>query len=190
MQSFGLRAMLGKPVKALVKSVTSLGYSWLNEPSSASDGVETQLVSQLWDSHGTWQILLIGEYEKDGILELILSEHLVELFFGYLDSLPIVGVDDVDESLGIVIVVSPEESDLILTTYVPHIKADVLVLNCLDVEANSWDRCHHLAKLQLVQDCGLTCCIETNHQNAHLLLAKHALPNLAHQEAHGCNCEV
>ncbi len=39
---------------------------------------------------------------------------------------------------------------------------------------DSRDSCDDLAELELVENGGLTGCIETNHQNAHLLLGKEA----------------
>ena len=52
-----------------------------------------------------------------------------------LDSLPVVAVHDEDESLGVLEVVSPERSDLVLTAHVPHCEADVFVFYCLHVES-------------------------------------------------------
>jgi len=43
----------------------------------------------------------------------------------------------------------------------------------------------HLAKLELVKDRGLAGGVEANHQDAHLLLAEHALPNAGESETHG-----
>ena len=51
------------------------------------------------------------------------------------DPLAIVGVDDEDESLGVLEVVAPQRADLVLAADVPHGEANVLVLDRLDVEA-------------------------------------------------------
>ena len=51
------------------------------------------------------------------------------------DPLAVVGVDDEDESLGVLEVVAPQRADLVLTADVPHGEADVLVLDRLHVEA-------------------------------------------------------
>jgi hypothetical protein len=42
-----------------------------------------------------------------------------------------------------------------------------------------------LAELELVKDGGLAGGVEANHQDAHLLLAEHALPNAGESETHG-----
>lgn len=47
-----------------------------------------------------------------------------------------------------------------------------------------------LAELQLVQDGGLASGIQADHQNAHLLVAHEALPQLAERGAHGRACVV
>lgn len=87
---------------------------------------------------GGWtyrQILLVGEDEQDGISQLILVEHALELLSGLDDTIPIVAVDDEDDTLGVLEVVPPQRTDLVLTTDIPHGELDVLVLNGLDVEA-------------------------------------------------------
>ena len=83
---------------------------------------------------------------------------------------------------------SPEKSNLVLTADVPHCEGDVLVLDSLHVETNSGDSCDDLTELELVEDCGLTSGIETNHENAHLLLAKEALPDLGKHSTHFLCC--
>lgn len=76
---------------------------------------------------------------------------------------------------------SPKGTDLVLTSDIPHGERDVLVFNGLDVEScaqtkvsaqkgntrserhtNCWDGGDDFAQLQLVQDCRLTRCVETN----------------------------
>ena len=56
---------------------------------------------------------------------------------------------------------SPQGPDLVLTTHVPHCEADVLVLDCLHVEADGGDGGHNLTQLQFVQDGGLTSSIQS-----------------------------
>ena len=55
----------------------------------------------------------------------------------------------------------------------------------LNVKPDGWNSSHHLTKLQLVEDGGLTGGIEADHKDAHLLLAEHALPDSGESEAHG-----
>ena len=184
MSSLGGSDVLGEPVETFVETITSYGTGGLDEPCSSSDGVKSKLIGNFWASEGTWQVLLVGEHEQYGILKLLLSEHLVELFAVLFDSVSIIGVNDVDESLGVGVVVSPEKSDLVLTTDVPHVEGDVLVLNSLNVESNCWDGVDDLTELQLVEDSCLSGGIETDHENAHLAGADHALPDVGEKVSH------
>jgi len=90
------------------------------------------------------------------------------------------------------------EPNLVLTAHVPYSKTNVLVLDCLDVEANGGNRRHHLAQLELV-DChgsrraelaspsraketartnrSLASRIQTDHQDPHLFLSLHTAQN-------------
>lgn len=45
-------------------------------------------------------------------------------------------------------------------------------------------------ELELVQDGRLARCVETNHQDAHLLLAPEAIEQLRERETHGSGCVV
>jgi hypothetical protein len=81
------------------------------------------------------QILLVGEDKQNGIPELILVEHALELLAGLDDTVAIVAVNDEDNTLGVLEVMSPEGTDLVLTTDIPHGELNVLVLDSLDVEA-------------------------------------------------------
>lgn len=71
---------------------------------------------------------------------------------------------------------SPQRSNLVLTTNVPYVKLDVLVRDSLDVEADGWNSSDVLAQLELVQDSCLSGSVETEHEQAHLLRSE----DLAH----------
>jgi hypothetical protein len=81
------------------------------------------------------KILLVGEDKEDGVAELVLVEHALELLTGLNNTVAIVGVDDEDDTLGVLEVVPPQRTDLVLTTDIPHGELNVLVLYGLDVEA-------------------------------------------------------
>lgn len=108
----------------------------------------------------------------------------MELFAVLVNSLSIVGVDDVDEALGVGVVVSPQKSDLVLTTDIPNVERDVLVLDSLDVEADRGDSVDYLTELKLVEDRGLAGGVETHHEDAHLASANHTLPDFAEKGTH------
>jgi len=127
--------------------------------------VEAELVRHLRGGHGVGKVLLVGEDEEDGVAELVLVEHAVHLLAGGVDAVAIVGVDDEDEALGVLVVVTPERADLVLASDVPDCKGDVLVLDGLDIEADGGDGGDDLAELELVEDGGLTGGIEADHED-------------------------
>ena len=125
-------------------------------PGALSEAVEAELVGDLSGIHGVLfvvvsrmlsnccsplefltygQILLVGEDQENGIPQLILVEHALELLTSLNNTVTIVGVDDEDDTLGVLEVVPPQGADLVLTTDIPHGELDVLVLDSLDVEA-------------------------------------------------------
>lgn len=81
------------------------------------------------------KILLVGEDQENGVSELVLVEHALEFLSGLDDTVAIVGIDNEDDALGVLEVVPPQRSDLVLTTDIPHGELNVLVLDGLDVEA-------------------------------------------------------
>lgn len=48
---------------------------------------------------------------------------------------------------------SPKRPDLILPAHVPNVELDVLVRDCLDVEADGRDRGDVLVEFEFVEDC-------------------------------------
>ncbi len=110
--------------------------------------MQAQLIRHLRCTHRIWQILLIRKYKKHGIAKLVLVQHSMHLITGGIDTVRIVRVHNEDESLGILVVVSPERTDLILTTDIPHGERDVLVFDSFDVETDGGDRCYNYFTLQ------------------------------------------
>jgi hypothetical protein len=104
-------------------------------PGALPQGVQAKLVGDLSSVHGVGQILLVGEDEEESIAELVLVEHTLELLTGLDNTVAIVGVDDEDDTLGVLEVMSPERTNLVLSTDIPHGELNVLVLDSLDVEA-------------------------------------------------------
>lgn len=84
------------------------------------------------------QILLVGEDQEKSIPQLILVQHALEFLAGLNDTVTIVGVDNEDDTLGVLEIMSPERTDLVLSTDIPHGELDVLVFDSLDVE--TWRR--------------------------------------------------
>ena len=82
-----------------------------------------------------WQILLVGKNEQQSIPQLILVQHALKLLTSLDYTVTIVTIDNKNDALGVLEVMSPQRSDLVLTTDVPDCKLNVLVFDGLDVEA-------------------------------------------------------
>jgi hypothetical protein len=83
------------------------------------------------------QILLVGKNQEHGVPQLILVQHPLELLTSLDDTVAIVAIDDEDDTLRVLEVMPPERADLVLASNIPHSELDVLVLDCLDIEACS-----------------------------------------------------
>lgn len=179
----------GHPVKTLVEALGGGGAAALNEPVALAEGVEAELLGDVGGGHGVGEILLVGEDEEDSVAELILGEHLLELITGLADTIAIVGINNEDNTVGVLEVVAPEGAELILSSDVPHGELEVLVLNGLNIEANGGNSGDDLAELELEEDSGLTGGIEADHEDADLLLAEQALEGGGDGLTH-CVCVV
>lgn len=82
--------------------------------------------------------MLVSKDQEQSIPEFVLVQHPLELLTGLADTLSIIGVDNEDDSLGVLEVMAPEGTDLILTTDIPHSERDILVLDSLNIEAYVW----------------------------------------------------
>lgn len=178
----------GKPFETLVQTVTSGSASGLDIPWALPQAVKAKLVGNLGGVHGVWKILLVGKDQQDGVAQLVLVEHTLEFLAGLDDTVTIVAVDDEDDALGVLKVMSPQGTDLVLATDIPHRELNVLVLDGLDVETDGGNGCDDFTKLELVQNGGFTSGIETNHQNSHLLLAPQFVEELGEGETHDGDC--
>ena len=73
----------------------------LNKPRPLPEAVQSELISNLCGIHGVGKILLVSEYEKQGVPKLILVQHPLQLLTSLSDTFPIVRVDNEDDTLGI-----------------------------------------------------------------------------------------
>jgi hypothetical protein len=80
------------------------------------------------------QILLVGENQKNGISKLILVQHALQFLPGLNNTVTIIAVNDEDDTLGVLEVMSPQRSDLVLSTHIPYCELNVLVFDSLNVE--------------------------------------------------------
>ena len=50
-------------------------------------------------------------------------------------AVPVIAIHDKDDTIGVVVVMSPERANLVLPAHIPYCEADVFVLDGLNVEA-------------------------------------------------------
>ena len=84
----------------------------------------------------SWQILLVREDEQKPLLHFPVAQYAVELLLRLIYTIPVLTVDDEDETLGACVVMPPQWSDLVLTTDIPDVELDILIGYGLDVEPN------------------------------------------------------
>ena len=81
------------------------------------------------------QILLVGKDQQECVSELILVQHTLQLLTSLHHTVAIVAVDNENDTLGVLEVMPPQRSDLVLSSNIPHGELNVLVFHRLNVEA-------------------------------------------------------
>jgi hypothetical protein len=179
--------LIGEPVKSLVKAISGSGASCLDVPITVTQGVEAKLVSDFRGVHCIWQVLFVSEDQQNSVAQLVLGQHSHQLLSCFSHTLSIIAVNDEDQALRVLEVMTPQWTDLVLTTDVPNCEGDVLVFDSLDVETDRWNRGDDFAELQLVQDRCFTSSIKSDHQDTHFSFAEEALKQACENVAHICN---
>jgi len=179
-----LPEVVAEPFETLIKTVSAGGTGGLDVPSALPEAVKAKLVGNLGGVHGIRQILLVGENQEKSVPQLILVQHPLELLAGLRHTLSIVGVHDENDTLGVLEVMAPEGTDLVLSTNIPDGEGDVLVFDSLDIETNGGDGGDDFSELQFVQDGSFTGGIQSNHENSHLLLPEQPRQQLRNGHTH------
>jgi hypothetical protein len=81
------------------------------------------------------KILLVGKDQKLCVPQLVLVQHALQLVTSLVHTITIIAVHHKDDALGVLEIMSPQGTNLVLTTDIPHGELNVLVLDRLDVEA-------------------------------------------------------
>ena len=100
----------------------------------------------------SWQILLVREHEQETILHFPVTQYAVQLLLRLVDTVPVLAVDDEDQTLRASVVMPPEGSNLVLSSNIPDVELGVLVCDCLHVEADGRDGGDVLVKLEFVEN--------------------------------------
>ena len=161
-----------EPIQTFIETIGGGGAAALNEPNTLAKSIQSKLFLDFRSGHGIGKILLVGEDEEDGVAEFVFREHLVKFITSLANTFTIVGVDDEDDTVGVLEVVSPERAELVLATNVPHGELDLFVFDGFDVEANGGDGGDDFTELQLEENSGLTGGIKTDHKNTNFLLTE------------------
>ena len=109
----------------------------------------------LFRSSCSRKILFISKNQDRQISsrQIIIVEYILKLLEALVESLVILGVDDPDYSVKILVVMSPKWPDDILTSNVPNghfqTRGDVERFN---VEADCWDGCYCFLQFQLKKE--------------------------------------
>ena len=89
---------------SLVGNEAATCPTYLDIPGSLPEAVQPQLVSNFGGVHGIGQILLVGVNEQKGIAKLVLVKHPLEFFARFRNTFSVVGINDKDDSLGVLVV--------------------------------------------------------------------------------------
>ena len=79
--------------------------------------------------------MFVGKDQQESIAQLVFVQHPLQLLTCLNNTISIIAVDDEDDTLSVLEVVSPQRSNLVLPTNVPHCELNVLVFDSFDVEA-------------------------------------------------------
>jgi hypothetical protein len=92
--------------------------------------------SQTRRQHTSRQVLLVCKHEEQAFLHLPIAQNPMQLLFRFVYPLPILAVHDEDETLRSGVIMSPQRSNLVLSTDIPNVELYVLVGHCLDIETD------------------------------------------------------
>lgn len=98
------------------------------------------------------QILLIRKHQQQTILHFPILNNPVQLLSRLIDTISVIRVNDENQTLCPREIMSPQRSNLVLSTDVPHVELDVLVCYRLNVEADCGNGGDSLVEAKLVKD--------------------------------------
>ena len=104
-------------------------------PGALPQAVQSEFIGNFGGIHSVGKILLVGKNEEQSIPEFVFVQHALQLFARLNNTVTIVAVNNEDDALGVLEVMPPQRSNLVLSTDIPHSELDILVLHRLDIEA-------------------------------------------------------
>lgn len=79
---------------------------------------------------------LIGQYQNRAVLQFFVVNNTLKGVFGHLEPISVAGVQDINDCLGVIVVVMPEVPEFGLSSNVPDSKLEALVVDFFDIEAD------------------------------------------------------
>ena len=129
-------------------------------PCPIRDFQKVHCTQNFFGIEGKLEILLVGKDKQWDFLECLLLEQGSEFFLALSKSSFVRGVDDVNESIGVVVIVLPVGADSSLTANVPYIELEAVLGEGLDVEPLRGHDGRHVLVRECLQDGCLSGVIE------------------------------
>jgi len=84
--------------------------------------MQSKFVGHFRCTHCVGEILFVGKDQKDGVTQFVFVQHSVQFVSCGVDTVGIIGIDDEDQTLSVLVVMTPQRTDLVLTTDIPNCK--------------------------------------------------------------------
>mmetsp|Transcript_267 Transcript_267/g.2120 ORF Transcript_267/g.2120 Transcript_267/m.2120 type:complete len:229 (-) Transcript_267:214-900(-) len=126
----------GQPVQSFIQPFAARRHRALHVPPSCTQLRQTKVLAHLGRRHGPLQVLFIGKDKQSTVPHQRILDDRLEFARCSPNPLAVQRIHHVDQTVGVVEIVPPKWSQLLLTTHVPHRELYVLVLHLLYVE--SW----------------------------------------------------
>ncbi len=103
------------------------GRACLDGPGSVLDLHKLEVAHDLLSVEGKLQVLLVGEHEQRDILEVVLDKEGLKFLGALLQALLIGGVNDVNETIGVLEIILPVGANGALTTDIPNVQLEAIL---------------------------------------------------------------
>lgn len=107
--------LLDQPLHALLQTLAGASRARQDLPGSISEVVETQFRGEFCRRQGVQQVLLVGHQQHRDVRQLLLVQKLLQLDARLFHATTVSRVDDVNQSVRLVVVVSPVRTDRLLS---------------------------------------------------------------------------
>eukprot|EP00462_Mataza_sp_D1_P008747 CAMPEP_0175161596 /NCGR_PEP_ID=MMETSP0087-20121206/24693_1 /TAXON_ID=136419 /ORGANISM="Unknown Unknown, Strain D1" /LENGTH=194 /DNA_ID=CAMNT_0016450029 /DNA_START=403 /DNA_END=990 /DNA_ORIENTATION=+ len=154
------------PLESVIKSLPCFGRHAVDLPRAVADIDQVQLLCDILGRKGVVQVLLVGKNENGDSGEFFVFDEFVHLNSSLFYTLLIGTVNDVNESICVIVVVLPVGANSFLTPDIPHIEFETVFLNGFDVEALCRHDMGDLFISELLEDTGFASVVKTEQQNA------------------------